>query len=86
MSDVLLSDTDSGSLKSVSVTRKYSTNLKFRIASGYPDVYLPQDETGTVICDINQNFGQFGVYNVDINEAGCSINTLKEPVNIYTRK
>ncbi|XP_018578372.1 heparan-alpha-glucosaminide N-acetyltransferase-like [Anoplophora glabripennis] len=81
-SDVLLFNPDTE--KSQSVTGKYSTNLKFRIASGYPDVYLPQDETESVICDVDKNFGQFGVYNVDVNEAGCYINTLKEPVNIYT--
>lgn len=58
----------------------------FRIASGFRDVYLPQDETETLVCNIDNNFGQFGVYNVDINETGCYVNTVKEPVNIYTRK
>ncbi|KAF5282861.1 hypothetical protein FQR65_LT14199 [Abscondita terminalis] len=36
-----------------------------------------------VICDVQTSFGEFGVYNLNITDHNCSVETLKEPVNIY---
>ncbi|CAH1170184.1 unnamed protein product [Phaedon cochleariae] len=61
----------------------FSTDLKFRIATEHKE-YFPQDQSSNVICDLDQSFGQFGIYNVNINESGCYVDVLVEPVNIYT--
>ncbi|XP_074042747.1 heparan-alpha-glucosaminide N-acetyltransferase [Leptinotarsa decemlineata] len=61
----------------------FKTNTKFRIASEYKE-YFPQEQTDNVICDFSSNFDQFGIYKVDVNESGCYMNILKEPVNIYS--
>ncbi|KAJ8929008.1 hypothetical protein NQ314_018367 [Rhamnusium bicolor] len=63
----------------------FPTNVKFRIASEYKE-YFPQDQTNNVICDLNNNFGQFGIYHIDVNNTSCHVSILKEPVNIYSRK
>ncbi|KAJ8957118.1 hypothetical protein NQ318_007334 [Aromia moschata] len=65
-------------------TGKYETNLKFRISPEAKE-YFPQDDTSNIICDLNYNFQQFGIYSVDVNNStGCSVKILKEPVNIYS--
>ncbi|KAG5864759.1 hypothetical protein JTB14_020183 [Gonioctena quinquepunctata] len=61
----------------------FRTNTKFRIASQRQE-YFPQDEWNNVICDLKNNFGQFGVYSVGVNQSGCYIDVIKEPVNIYS--
>lgn len=60
-----------------------STNTKWRLATDYKE-YYPEDQTGSVICDLDPDFGQFGIYNIKVeNRTSCSIEVLKEPVNIY---
>ncbi|XP_057660056.1 heparan-alpha-glucosaminide N-acetyltransferase [Diorhabda carinulata] len=61
----------------------FNTHMTFRLATERKE-YFPQDQTENVICDINNEFGQFGVYNVEVNESGCFVDVLKQPVNIYT--
>lgn len=63
----------------------YRTNTKFRVAKNYRQ-YYPQDDRSNVICDIDNIFGQFGVYSLNVNDSGCTVVTLKEPVNTLSRK
>nr|CAH7757109.1 unnamed protein product [Callosobruchus chinensis] len=62
-----------------------TTNLKLKLASTYQN-FLPQDETENVVCDIEYNFGQFGVYSVQNISNVCELTVMQEAVNIYTGK
>lgn len=42
--------------------------------------------TEDVICEIDPNFGEFGVYDFHVYNDSCKVETLKEPVSIYFRK
>lgn len=57
----------------------------FRVALNESSL-LSRSKINTVICDITEDFGEFGIYEVYINDENCGINTIKEPVNIYVRK
>ncbi|XP_076271924.1 heparan-alpha-glucosaminide N-acetyltransferase-like [Rhynchophorus ferrugineus] len=60
------------------------TNMKYRLATRHME-YFPADQKDGVICDLDPHFGQFGVYNIKVNNASsCSVETIKEPVNIYS--
>lgn len=63
----------------------FETDLKFRIANESSE-YLPQDKEENVICNLNENFGQFGVYTVNIENNTCKVDAELEPKNIYIRK
>lgn len=63
----------------------FKTNMKFRIGTNYME-YDPQHNEDNVICNIDEQFGQFGVYNATVETNVCKIVTLKEPKNIYFRK
>lgn len=47
---------------------------------------LPSDSNSSVICDIDEKFDEFGVYQLTIERTTCTLEILKEPVNIYLRK
>lgn len=57
----------------------------FRIAVNESDLLL-RNEVNGVICDINEKFGEFGIYRVYVGDNTCSTVIVKEPVNIYVRK
>ncbi|CAH1111672.1 unnamed protein product [Psylliodes chrysocephalus] len=61
----------------------FSTDLTFRLSTVHSE-YFPADQKNNVICDINEPFGQFGIYNVNVNRSGCFVQTIKESVNIYS--
>lgn len=46
----------------------------------------PVDSNQNVLCNINQELGEFGVYNLRVSNTSCQLDVLKEPVNIYFRK
>ncbi|VEN59829.1 unnamed protein product [Callosobruchus maculatus] len=60
-----------------------TTNLKLKLANTYQN-FLPQDQTENVVCDLDHNFGQFGVYSVQNVSNSCELTVLKEAVNINT--
>lgn len=63
----------------------FNTNTKFRIATTSREYYA-QDAKENVTCNIDEQFGQFGVYDVNVVGNDCEVVTLKEPKNIYLRK
>lgn len=63
----------------------FRSDLKFRIASDSLE-YSSQNRDVNVICDIDENFGQYGVYSIHVDSNSCQVETLKEPKNIYLRK
>ncbi|KAF5282860.1 hypothetical protein FQR65_LT14198 [Abscondita terminalis] len=60
---------------------------KLYVYSVYNECYKNKGSTlkshSDVICEFNSSFEEFGVYNFNVTDHGCSIETLKEPVNIY---
>ncbi len=40
----------------------------------------------SLICEINENFGEFGIYDIIIDESKCQTIVRKEAVNIYFRE
>lgn len=68
------------------MTNTTKTNQILRLASDYRD-YYPQNFQDNVICDLEDEFGQFGVYNIKVdNLTTCHVDIVKEPVNAYMRK
>lgn len=66
-----------------SVTNTTKTNQILRLASDYRN-YYPQNFQDNVICDLEDEFGQFGVYNIKVdNLTTCHVDVVKEPVNAY---
>lgn len=59
------------------------THNKFRIS--FTDTDYLYENIGHH-CDLDYNFGEFGIYNATVQQDGCSITTVKEPVNIYLCK
>lgn len=57
----------------------------FKIATNNSN-FLSESEVKGVICEINTNFGEFGIYDVYVNEKDCNVQIVKQPVNIYIRK
>lgn len=57
----------------------------FKVALNDSSLLL-SSKANEVICDINEDFGEFGIYEIYINDDNCSVKTIKEPVNIYIRK
>lgn len=47
---------------------------------------LPSNSNDNVICNLETKFKQFGVYHLTIEDNKCTLETLKDPVNIYFRK
>ncbi|KAF2901701.1 hypothetical protein ILUMI_04480 [Ignelater luminosus] len=43
----------------------------------------PVDSNHSVLCTINQEFGEFGVYDLKISSSNCQLHVLKEPVDIH---
>ncbi|CAG9861337.1 unnamed protein product [Phyllotreta striolata] len=72
-----------GSIRNCDGKNVFKTAQTFRLSTVHKE-YFPQEDRDGVICDIKGPFGQFGVYNVDVNKSGCFVDTLKEPVNIYS--
>uniref|UniRef100_A0AAR5PNL4 Heparan-alpha-glucosaminide N-acetyltransferase catalytic domain-containing protein n=1 Tax=Dendroctonus ponderosae TaxID=77166 RepID=A0AAR5PNL4_DENPD len=67
-----------------SVVNISSTNNRFRLATDFRQ-YYPEDDAASVICDLNHQYGQFGVYNFHVNNlSSCEVEVLKDPVNIYS--
>lgn len=65
----------------------FKTNTKFKIANTSTE-YLA-DDAQDVICNIDNDFGQFGVYKISNNSLvynNCEVETLLEPKNVFTRK
>lgn len=55
-------------------------------SSEYKQLFQIRSKQETIICNISENFGEFGVYEINVRDNGCSVRTLKEDVNIYARK
>lgn len=47
---------------------------------------LPSNSSDNTFCDLDTKFGEFGVYQLTINDNDCTVKVLKQPVNIYMRK
>ncbi|GJQ67697.1 hypothetical protein Trydic_g16521 [Trypoxylus dichotomus] len=62
---------------------KVSSDKQYRIASKN-FALLGVESTENVVCDINDTFGEFGIYKLilDHNKT-CTLEVLREPVNIY---
>ncbi|CAG7716313.1 unnamed protein product [Allacma fusca] len=59
---------------------------KFRFRSSDKELVVPEFNDSYQICDINHDFGEFGVYEVratDSPDKICQMEVLLEPVNIY---
>lgn len=68
------------------MTNTTKTNQLLRLATDFRD-YYPQNLQDQVICDLDDEFGQFGVYNIKVsNLTTCHVDVVKEPVNAYSRK
>lgn len=39
--------------------------------------------SSSLICEIKEDFGHFGIYELVIDERGCNFEVKKEHVNIY---
>lgn len=37
------------------------------------------------VCQLHVTMGEFGVYDLHLNETDCRFSTAKDPVNIYAR-
>ncbi|XP_025836786.1 heparan-alpha-glucosaminide N-acetyltransferase-like [Agrilus planipennis] len=55
----------------------------WRILLSNPE-YSHQDSNENVLCDLDPQFGQFGIYRLALSNNSCQVETLKEPVNIYS--
>lgn len=68
------------------MTNTTKTHQLLRLATDYRD-YYPQNFQDKVICDLEGQFRQFGVYNIKVdNLTTCHVDVVKEPVNAYSRK
>lgn len=64
-----------------------SEHLKLFRVTLNKSILSSRSETNKVICDIREDFGEFGIYDVYINDNNsCDVKTIKEAVNIYVRK
>ncbi|GLG99412.1 Heparan-alpha-glucosaminide N-acetyltransferase, partial [Gryllus bimaculatus] len=68
---------------------KYSTRYseKWRVVSdGFPPT-ISTDNQSSVLCEVDMNLGEFGVYDLWIHDGGgeilCEFTTMLKPVNIY---
>ncbi|KRT86310.1 hypothetical protein AMK59_1959, partial [Oryctes borbonicus] len=68
------------------------SNRTVKISTGYEKFYkvttemmdmLPWNSSEGVFCEVDRKFGEFGVYKLAITDKDCSVEVLKEPVNIY---
>lgn len=67
-----------------STTEILETGRKLRLSTEQNE-YSYKDISRGVICDLDPNFEQFGIYNIKIqNTSSCSVETIKEPVNAYS--
>ncbi|GJQ67696.1 hypothetical protein Trydic_g16520, partial [Trypoxylus dichotomus] len=68
------------------------SNTTLKISTGYEKLYkittemkdaLPWNTSESVFCDVHTKFGEFGVYELAVTDKNCTVEVLKEPVNIY---
>ncbi|XP_044748366.1 heparan-alpha-glucosaminide N-acetyltransferase-like [Coccinella septempunctata] len=56
---------------------RVNSNYKYKISSS------PNDVKDNILCDIPEPMGEYGVYNVTLDDTHCTFQVEKEPVNIY---
>lgn len=61
-----------------------ASSLVLRIKSDGVDEFLPASDKSGVICEFMPNLEQFGVYELNINNASCDVNVVKNPSSLYT--
>ncbi|XP_017753592.1 PREDICTED: heparan-alpha-glucosaminide N-acetyltransferase-like [Eufriesea mexicana] len=68
-----------------SVTIDTVRSTTFRILDAeYPSDFISAKNTSNVICELTPNLGQFGVYELSIQNRSCNIKVLNGPTYPYT--
>ncbi|XP_034183088.2 heparan-alpha-glucosaminide N-acetyltransferase [Osmia lignaria lignaria] len=49
-----------------------------------PDEFVTAKNTSNVICELTPNLGQFGIYELTVQNRSCDIKVLNEPTSPYT--
>ncbi|XP_076619113.1 heparan-alpha-glucosaminide N-acetyltransferase isoform X1 [Colletes latitarsis] len=71
------------SSSSVTIDTVRSTTLRILDAED-PSEYISAKNTSNVICELTPNFGQFGVYELSIQNGGCDVSVLNGSTYPYT--
>lgn len=64
----------------------FSANYTSIQSSEHKQLYEIRTNSTSVLCNINGDFGEFGVYSIHVNDDSCRTETLKDAVNIYIRE
>lgn len=68
-----------------SFTIKSASDYSFRVFEKDQGVYA--NATEDMLCELNRTSGEFGAYHMVIHaDRSCAVDTVYEPVNIYSRK
>ncbi|XP_054002119.1 heparan-alpha-glucosaminide N-acetyltransferase-like [Hylaeus anthracinus] len=71
------------SSSSVTIDTVRSTSLRVLDAED-PSEYVSVKNTSKVICELTPNFGQFGVYELSVQNGGCDVTVVHGPTYPYT--
>ncbi|XP_015606463.1 heparan-alpha-glucosaminide N-acetyltransferase [Cephus cinctus] len=46
--------------------------------------YISASDKSGIVCELSPNVGQFGLYELTVNNGSCDFTTIQEPSNLYT--
>ena len=78
-----LSPDDSILIDGLRVILKQTPNNVYRISTQNAE---PLEASADYTCEFGEDFGEFGIYNVNVTKSGCAVDVVKNAVSTAFRK